>query len=124
MEPVTTLRGSGPAPHGYVRCANPDCASEGSHYHPQRHPEIVPAEPRVAADPRPGFYYVSIQNDAGERRFIRGPWSSHAAALAALPEVRAHCQRIDPRGAWYAYGTARSDVDQGPGLLGPAIMGQ
>lgn len=122
---MTTLRGSGPAPHGYVRCASPDCASEGSHYHPQRHPEIVPREDGAGdrADLRPGFYYVSIEHN-GERRLVRGPWSSHAAALAAVAEVRAHCERIDPRGAWYAYGTARSETDLGPGLLGPAVMGQ
>jgi len=112
-----------------VRCACPDCpsADDGAHYHPQLHPELVPGEDGEAgarADLRPGFYYVSIQNDAGEQVLVRGPWYRHAEALAALPDVKAYCLKLDPRACWYAFGTARSEADLGPGLLGPAEMGE
>lgn len=115
----TTLRGSGPAPHGYVRCAVPDC-SDGPHYHP-RVAETPIAEDTDAQRPdrRPGFYYVSCV-DGTRRALLRGPWTSHAAAIAAVPAVRAEAERADAWACWYAFGTARSETDLGPGVLGGA----
>jgi hypothetical protein len=114
----TTLRGSGPAPAGYVRCASPDCGSEGSHYHPQVAPELVPLEDadRQRPDPRPGFYYVSAI-DGARKVFARGPFPTHREALDRVDATRTAVEKVDPRAPWYAWGTARSEVDQGPGVL-------
>jgi hypothetical protein len=81
-----------------------------------------PADPR--ADNKPGFYYVTVRrcnNNAGigaQYRRLRGPFvNDHAAALAAVPAARIRACECDPRGVFYAYGTARSEVDLGPGLF-------
>lgn len=116
---MITLRGTGPAPVGYVRCASPDCpcAGDGSHYHPQIAPELVPFEgERQRPDPRPGFYYVSAI-DGTRKVFARGPFPTHREALAVVDATRAIVSRHDPRAPWYAWGTARSETDAGPGAL-------
>lgn len=74
-----------------------------------------------APDTRPGFYYVSVM-DGPRRGLLRGPWiDDHAGALAAVDVVRAEAERVDPRAAFYAFGTARSETDRGPGVLGGPI---
>lgn len=71
-----------------------------------------------APDPRPGFYYVSVRRPNGDYRLLRGPFvNDHAAALAAVDPARYRAYDLDPRAAWYAYGTARTEQDMGPGLL-------
>lgn len=114
---TTTLRGSGPAPLGYVTCADPDCSSRpGSHYHPQVAPELIPKDVEVA-DHRPGFYYVSIVREDGAWGLMRGPFPKHREALQAVDDARVFGERIDPRACWYAWGTCRSETDRGPGVL-------
>lgn len=68
------------------------------------------------ADPRPGFYYVSAQ-DGPRSVLVRGPYTSHVEALRAVDATRTEAERVDPRAIWYAWGTARSETDLGPGAL-------
>jgi hypothetical protein len=72
-------------------------------------------------DTKPGFYYVSVVRTGGLRhdfRLLRGPFQNdHAAALAAVEPGKARAEALDPRAFWYAYGTCRTDTDQGPGIL-------
>lgn len=76
-----------------------------------------------APDPRPGFYYVSVI-DGPRRALLRGPWvDDHAGALAAVDRVRRQAELVDARAVFYAFGTARTDVDRGPGVLGRAFVG-
>lgn len=42
---------------------------------------------------------------------------TYAAALVAVPDAMRQACELDPRGHWYAYGTARSETDLGPGIL-------
>lgn len=72
----------------------------------------------VAPDPRPGFYYVSVVLGSNDYRLLRGPFvNDHAAALAAVDAARYRAYDLDPRAAWYAYGTCRLEEDAGPGIL-------
>lgn len=82
------------------------------------------AESDAVIDPRPGHYYVSVRrcnNNAGigaEHRLLCGPFvNDHGAALAAVAEARRLACELDRRGEWYAYGTARSETNLGPGIL-------
>jgi hypothetical protein len=89
-----------------------------------RHPDggsgrLVTELDANAPDSRPGFYYVTCRNSAGDYAFIRGPWvDDHAGALAAKRAVQTEGERVDPRAVFYAWGTARSETDLGPGVLG------
>jgi len=67
-------------------------------------------------DRRPGYYYVSCQ-DGGRRALVAGPYPDHDTALAEVDLVKAEAERVDPRAIWYAWGTARSLVNLGPGAL-------
>lgn len=68
------------------------------------------------ADPRPGFYYVSIID--GERTALaRGPFYEHRMALEAVDPVREILCDMNPWAHFCAFGTCRSEVDQGPGIL-------
>lgn len=70
-----------------------------------------------APDPRPGYYYVSVLDGPRSAR-LRGPFvDDHAGALAAVDDARRALDRIDPRSAFYAFGTCRSEVDAGLGFL-------
>lgn len=74
---------------------------------------------RKPGDPRRGFYYVSCQDDRGRRALVFGPFvNDHRSALADVARVAAEAERVDPRACWYAWGTARSETDLGPGVLG------
>lgn len=63
-----------------------------------------------APNPHPGAYYVSVK-DQGRTALLAGPWPTHAEALAMVDTVRAKACELDPRGVWYAYGTARLPDD-------------
>lgn len=66
-----------------------------------------------APDTKPGAYYVSVMRGA-DYRLLAGPWiDNHAAALAAVDAVRDVAQDLDPRAAWYAFGTCRLPVEAG-----------
>lgn len=68
-------------------------------------------------DPRPGFYYVSVLDGPKSAR-VRGPFKDdHAAALAAVDKTRRQLNHLEPRSAFYAFGTCRSETDLGPGYL-------
>jgi hypothetical protein len=74
-------------------------------------------DPRTDIDTRPGFYYVSVIRDDGAYRFLAGPFETHVEALAAVPRARDVARDLDPRATWYAFGTARTDENSGPGML-------
>lgn len=67
-------------------------------------------------DPRPGFYYVTAV-DGGRSARAAGPYRTHAAALDDVYRVKEEIERTDPRAAFYAWGTMRSETDLGPGFL-------
>lgn len=54
------------------------------------------------------MFYVSVTN--GKKYVaLAGPYDTHDAALAAVPEARRKAFDADPRAPWYAYGTCRTD---------------
>lgn len=67
-------------------------------------------------DPRPGYYYVTAM-DSGRSARAAGPYGTHAAALDDVYRVKEEIERGDPRAAFYAWGTMRSETDLGPGFL-------
>lgn len=74
----------------------------------------------IEIDTRPGFYYVSCRRDTDkgpEYRLLRGPFPTHQEAHDALPDAIHEAHMRDPRSVFYAFGTARSAIDQGPGIL-------
>jgi len=60
----------------------------------------------AGVDSRPGRYFVSVQ-DGKRRALLTGPYPTHQAALDAVSAVREKACEVDPRGHFYAYGTAR-----------------
>jgi len=70
----------------------------------------------IAPDPRPGYYYVSCE-DGGRRALVAGPYVDHETALADVDLVKAEAEQLDSRAIWYAWGTARSEANVGPGAL-------
>lgn len=67
-------------------------------------------------DPRPGFYYVSA-NDGARSVLVRGPFLTHVEALDAVRSTRDRAGDLDPRAHFYAWGTARTETDAGPGVM-------
>ena len=66
-------------------------------------------------DERPGRYYVSVRNDAGQWRPLLGPFDSHLEAIEHVEHGKRLAQDAgDPRAAWYSYGTARLHDDAPP----------
>lgn len=62
-------------------------------------------------DSKPGAYYVSVSRGS-DYRFLLGPFvNDHAAALEMVEPVRRKAEELDPRASWYAFGTARIDID-------------
>lgn len=70
----------------------------------------VPAPGSPLLDTRLGAYYVSVQ-DGKRTALLAGPWPTHREALDMVDTVRALAQSLDPRGAFYAFGTARLPDD-------------
>ncbi len=72
----------------------------------------------VKPDTKPGFYYVTARRDNGDAVFLAGPFlNDHQGALDAVAGAKAKAMDVDPRAPWYSYGTARTDLSRGPGLL-------
>lgn len=61
-------------------------------------------------DPRPGNYYVSVI-DGKRSAFLLGPFPTHQQALDMVEPVRAKGNELDPRAAFYAFGTVRLPDD-------------
>lgn len=122
---MTVMRCSGPPPRGYLTCNDSRCSFADPSEEPHAHDspeirawqELLPRLRRYAgADERPGFYYVSAID--GERRsLVRGPFSTHRAALDAVEATKATVGKLDGRAWSYAWGTARCETDAGPGAL-------
>lgn len=65
-------------------------------------------------DTKPGHYYVSVR-DGDRTALLLGPFAHHEAALDAVDEVREAGYRVDPKAAFYAFGTCRlPDDDRQP----------
>jgi hypothetical protein len=62
-------------------------------------------------DDRPGRYYVSARNDAGDAIPLLGPYDSHVEALEHVALGRDLANVVDPRACWYSYGTFRAHDD-------------
>ena len=75
------------------------------------------AKPIETAEPVGAWFYVSCEN-RGDHRLVSGPYATHTDAMEAQTRVRRAAELVDPRAVWYAWGTCRSTVDQGPGILG------
>ena len=79
-----------------------------SYRHP---PNSAPQEP----DTQPGNYYVTACNQSGENYWLMlGPFpDDHAAALAAVEDVRSFTQEHDSTGRahFMAFGTVRMAAD-------------
>jgi hypothetical protein len=77
-----------------------------------------------APDPQPGFYYVTCRRDDGRSARVAGPYiDNHAGALADVARVKTIAEEHDARAIWYSWGTARCDVDMGPGPIAAATGG-
>lgn len=64
-----------------------------------------------APDNKPGNCYVSVVRGDGDWRPLVGPFrNDHAAALAMVDKARAKAEELDPRAAWYSFGTVRVDL--------------
>lgn len=63
-----------------------------------------------ATDDKPGHYYVTAQ-DANHYWLMRGPFNTHAEALAAVRETVDKACELDPRAHWKAWGTSRLPAD-------------
>jgi hypothetical protein len=67
----------------------------------------------MVIDSKPGAYYVSVVRGT-DYRVLLGPFmNDHAGALAKVDDVRKKAQDLDPKAAWYAFGTCRLDVESG-----------
>lgn len=78
-------------------------------------------------DTKPGNYYASVRRDDGDARCLAGPFrDDHQAALDIVARARKIAQDLDPRAAWYAYGTLRTDYSYAePGILNDRLgLGQ
>jgi hypothetical protein len=65
-------------------------------------------------DTRPGAYYVTVV-DGLKYGVLLGPFiNDHAGALAKVDEVRKKAEELDPRAAFYSFGTARWKTDDLP----------
>lgn len=57
------------------------------------------------------FYYASAIEDSRRARkaLLAGPYLTHAEALQVVDRVRRRAEDIDPRAAFWYFGTAGSD---------------
>lgn len=63
------------------------------------------------ADPRPGYYYCTVI-DGSNYALLAGPYESHQEAIDNLPTVKRVALKTDARAAFYAFGTARLELDE------------
>lgn len=71
-----------------------------------------------APDTQPGAYYVTVHDGRRYGRLL-GPFvNDHAQALSMVDAARAKAEELDPRAAFYSFGTARLDASETrPGVL-------
>ena len=71
-----------------------------------------------APDAKPGSYYVTVVDGSRVGRLL-GPFvNDHAGALARVDEARKLAETLEPRAAFYAFGTARyPENEKRPGVL-------
>jgi hypothetical protein len=64
-------------------------------------------------------YYVSVvrPEKPNDPRLLAGPYTTHAEALAALPDAKSIALDLDYRSAFYAFGTLRIEGYVKPGIL-------
>jgi hypothetical protein len=57
-------------------------------------------------------YFVSCVETDGRRRksLLAGPYATHEAALAQVRKVARMTEDVDPRAAWFAFGTASAET--------------
>lgn len=55
------------------------------------------------------FYFVSVV-DGRRKALLAGPYLTHDEALLQVAKVSRLAEEADPRSAWYAFGTAGSDL--------------
>ena len=75
-------------------------------------------------DTKPGNYYVSVRRDNGDFRCLVGPFrDDHSAALALVDPARKIAQDVDPKAAWYSFGTVRTEYSYDkPGILNDKVL--
>lgn len=61
-------------------------------------------------------FYVSV-TDAGRFAVVAGPFRTHPAAVAALPVARRLGADVDPRSAFYGWGTCKRENGYREGKL-------
>jgi hypothetical protein len=66
-----------------------------------------------------GLYYVSVQNDLHPARgrqtqLLAGPFDTHDEALGHVPMARQLAEQLDPKAAWYAFGTVKVETKNAP----------
>jgi len=86
------------------------------------HAELAELDRMTASAVHPGCdpdyaYYVSIL-DGTRSAFALGPFATHDEALAHVNEVTGFVTERDPRGPFYAYGTARASRPYSTDLRG------
>ncbi len=65
----------------------------------------------------PCFYVSVIDAETKRSALLAGPFVTHDFALAALLDATRIAVDIDPRGAFYAYGTCRHENGHSTGSL-------
>lgn len=62
-------------------------------------------------------FYVSVR-DGDRTRLLKGPFRTHAEAIEAVPAAQRQAEKMDPKAAFYFFGTAAKAHDyRKPGLL-------
>jgi hypothetical protein len=72
------------------------------------------------ADPRRKYYVTMVRDPGPNQRvgYLAGPFDRHDDALKHVEPARLHAEKVDPRAAFDAFGTAGVVVDKhGPGVL-------
>lgn len=68
-------------------------------------------------------YYVSVVDGPKKFQVLAGPYKTHQEALALVPTVTRIAQDVDPRAAFYAFGTVAMKPDfTKPGILNDKII--
>lgn len=76
----------------------------------------------VNPDSKPGAYFVSVVRGDGDWRPILGPFlNDHAKALGLVDAARKKAEELDPRAAWYGFGTVRVPLSE-PNCMRPGML--